>query len=621
MQKTWPQCLFIGLLYAATAVAADNQPLAQTPGVLAGRVVDVDGKPVADAHVWLQGDERKTIAEGRTDAAGRYRLTGVPPKQQYELLVDATGCGREYRTHVTVFPAAEAAMADFVVAPGRDVAGRILDADGKPKADVELEWKIYRYLHGSGVSDVGPAQRARTDADGRYRVRGLPPCSITGVGELFGFDLLEVDDYLVPGTQVAELPEGRLVADVPFVGTVKDTRGIPLAGIKVESNFIGNHDGLTDAAGHFELRGIPVDSRFRLMIDAPNFAYINRIVGPERTPVEVVLKPCVYLAGQIVDAQTGEPVRYSSLALCLATRELGGRIVRRGCRAIDAEQTEPGRFRLSCDEAEDHCLTVSAAGYDEREVFVDRARRTAEGDNLVVKLHRSGRALEQGQRLTGALRDANGPIGAAWVSLRAPEKLANVDSVPIQRGRMVLHRSSRANVAAVSEADGTYLLNVPYAGKWYVTVDEASGRRTIAGPIEIKLNEDRKLDVPAVEEGTIAGRVSGIPADWNGYLWLVAFDQTVHSAEVRVAKDGSFRLEHLPPGEYGLKVGHDGYADPEFRRGTANRDEFYKSLAKPADPWKDAVTVRVAVGETVRGIEVACPAPTRSAAELSAAKP
>src|SRR5687768_992224 len=123
---------------AGFAWADDSEALRQH-GAIVGRVVDVDGRPVPHARVWFEGDARKILAEARTDEDGRYRLVAIPATLGGELLVEADRHGREYRADVRVFPARQVTLADVVVAPGREVIGRILDANGDPKAGFELE--------------------------------------------------------------------------------------------------------------------------------------------------------------------------------------------------------------------------------------------------------------------------------------------------------------------------------------------------------------------------------------------------------------------------------------------------------------------------------------------------
>ena len=47
-------------------------------GTIAGRVVDRDGKPLANCEVWIYDFWPNRVAKTRTDHEGKYELKGVP---------------------------------------------------------------------------------------------------------------------------------------------------------------------------------------------------------------------------------------------------------------------------------------------------------------------------------------------------------------------------------------------------------------------------------------------------------------------------------------------------------------------------------------------------------------
>ena len=65
----------------------------------------------------------------------------------------------------------------------------------------------------------------------------------------------------------------------------------------------------------------------------------------------------------------------------------------------------------------------------------------------------------------------------------------------------------------------------------------------------------------------------------------MAFSKTAVQAEARVGPGGEFTLPSLPPGEYGLKAGHDAYDDAEVYPGKLAM-EHPESFKETADPWK-----------------------------------
>jgi Carboxypeptidase regulatory-like domain len=99
--------------------------------------------------------------------------------------------------------------------------------------------------------------------------------------------------------------------------------------------------------------------------------------------------------------------------------------------------------------------------------------------------------------------------------------------------------------------------------------------------------------------------VKNVPAGWEGHLWAIAFTKSGIRAETRVNADGTFRLEHVPPGEYGVKVGHDGYLDAEVPRIGSKVTEA--DWNRQANAWKAARVVRVQPGHVSDGVELELP--------------
>jgi hypothetical protein len=208
------------------------------------------------------------------------------------------------------------------------------------------------------------------------------------------------------------------------------------------------------------------------------------------------------------------------------------------------------------------------------------------------------------QSVAGTVTRDGKPVGVAWVSLWARRREHDSVNAWVQRGRVVTGGGYAMDAALVGP-DGRYTLNVPYQGEWFVRVDEPGGRFTVAGPLTIALNEQRRLDVAACAGGTVTGTVRDVPPNLAGYLRVVAFDNGIAKAEARVGKDGAFRFDNLPPGEYGLKAGFDGALDPDVPQG---REIPKEAFEKQAEPWKRAVKVAVADGQAAAGVTLAPPA-------------
>ena len=231
---------------------------------------------------------------------------------------------------------------------------------------------------------------------------------------------------------------------------------------------------------------------------------------------------------------------------------------------------------------------------------------TAERQNLkdiVVKLAREkgAKAREDRAGLAGVVAGAaeGGRVGA-WRKLRERAR-ANVG---MQKGRTAPVGGYEFAAAKVSPG-GAFRLDGLEPGSWYFTFEEPGRASMLIGPVELKKGEAaHPLTITPIPGATIEGRIENVPTAMLGHVWVVAFDDRITRREVLARPDGTFRLEGLPPGRYGLKAGHDAYQDPHSLgdlRGT-DWEKHRKELLEPAEPWRGAVVVEGRAGETTRGV-------------------
>lgn len=134
------------------------------------------------------------------------------------------------------------------------------------------------------------------------------------------------------------------------------------------------------------------------------------------------------------------------------------------------------------------------------------------------------------------------------------------------------------------------------AKDWYVAVYELGRPPTIVGPLALPLGKATPVAVAATEPGRLSGKVSERPVKWDGYLWVVAYSKNGYRSEARVGDDGTFHFPALPPGEYGLKVGHDLFTDEEIMAEEPQPPAW--KIQPPADPWKRAKLATVESGKS-----------------------
>jgi len=217
-----------------------NLDLALQPGlVLAMDVRDTDGRPVtnATAVVSLMLGTRGFGVEGKnfgTDAQGRLRIAGLPRGNAYQLLIQApgytTGNSRagtgDTETNLLELPSV------VLTATDGQVAGQVLDAEGKPAAGAQVQ-----------VFAIGKTVSTSTDANGRfelhnvsrgalnlnagYPIRNSSALTNSGIAHVNGGD---TNIMIRLGTR-PESPDLR--PNIKTSGTVFDPSGVGAAGVSI----------------------------------------------------------------------------------------------------------------------------------------------------------------------------------------------------------------------------------------------------------------------------------------------------------------------------------------------------------------------------------------------------
>jgi hypothetical protein len=257
---------------------------------------------------------------------------------------------------------------------------------------------------------------------------------------------------------------------------------------------------------------------------------------------------------------------------------------------------------------------VRAEGYVEGELFLGKIAAKQNLSGLVLKLRREGRGPDEDHvRLVGTVTRAGRPVATGRLGAWWQRKEFDRVNAGVQRGRTV--PSPRFEMLHVPvRPDGSYAidelkLRLGNPGHWFLAFEEPGHAPTVLGPLALKADQrERTFDLAAVEGGSIAGRVAHVPEAMAGQVWVVAFNENIIRREVRASRGGTFRLDDLPPGRYGLKAGHDAYRDPHIPVlppfDQKRTPEQLAQWTKKAEPWQGAVRVIVRSGETTAGVQV-----------------
>jgi RNA polymerase sigma factor (sigma-70 family) len=534
---------------APVEVAAAEPEVSTTVTLLAG-VFDEDGAALVGGT--LRALEYELAPSAPSGLDGQLRLSFDLPahEQSLSVLVERMGYASEF-VHLRVTPPAEVLLGNFRLLPGGAISGRVVDAQqrgvagalvttGSTRASVDnLQLDRYEFY-------PQMAPRTTTGPDGTFLLGGVAPgfvrvwASAPGwlssysapvevrVGqESMGADLvLELfsDKYLVRG--VVRGPEG---AKIPWAS---------LSGL-VQSPNISKSWGMTaDDQGHFKVV-VPPGMRLTLSArdhdgtDDLGWATARDLVGG-MTDVELRL-PRLGKRTLAVRSRDGEPVERFSFSARSLSEDLPAIFER-----AQAEHAG-GREEFSVPQG-DFVLRIAAPGF-------------ALGTTPVLNPDSVGELVEVTldplPGLRGQVMALGEPAGSARVRLYAladPDLLMEHNDFEVEVKPVALDDAS-------CDAEGRFMLTPRERGKFIVRAEQAGLAPTEVGPIELDPNLGfAGLRLELREGGAIEGRVVMPPGpDAAGRIVGISRGDG-HACTQRAGPGGSFRFEHLTPGDWQVRV-------------------------------------------------------------------
>jgi hypothetical protein len=267
-----------------------------------GRIVRADGSVCDDGAVTLREQASGRVAHDTTEPGGMVHVRGLLPGT-YSVEVACTGAIAAERYPQVIVRDKEVREQVWQVAPGRAIAGVLVDASGAPVVGATLVARSLGGRHSplAGVSDAQGGFLLRGLRPGRYEVvpvvharRTMPDLPV----------MVEVGDADVAGLRVAVAATGEVR------GTLRDRRGLAIAGAEVAlrttrgaQQVITGDDGgfrfATAAVGHSALavsRGgapLPVRAHPRVVV----------AVGEATTVELVTTAPMGAITGVLRDEQ------------------------------------------------------------------------------------------------------------------------------------------------------------------------------------------------------------------------------------------------------------------------------------------------------------------------------
>jgi hypothetical protein len=339
----------------AKAVAPDRAATAPGRMTVAGRVLDVAGKPMAGVPVDVIGRSRKplTVHEEKAD---RFLLLGTGVSDaEGRLLIDAARSSSIGFFEVYAMAAApgfglswaqlnaNAAQpaADIRLQTERIVRGKLTNISGLPAAGVELRFVGVRHPSNIGLHDgmnLAPSQVPEglrnwprpviTDDDGRFTLAGIGPdlaFSLAVCDPRFAQQILHIGDAntdvsrdLVLALQPATIVEGQtLAADTgrPITKTIVEVSSrqqelsVATSKARVLSDAQGRFTANVPPGNYYQIRAFPPEW-LPYLVSTQEFEWTK---GEVKKATEVKLSRGVVLRGKVTEFGTSRPLGGASV--------------------------------------------------------------------------------------------------------------------------------------------------------------------------------------------------------------------------------------------------------------------------------------------------------------------
>jgi hypothetical protein len=296
---------------------------------LNGRVLDLDGLPIAGVRLRAQSAMNSASRDGWSEADGQFHIRGLEPGEDWAVQAAISGhpiqwWGDAYTVDesIRVAPSAEEDMGDWVLLDGIAVSGSILGPHGP------VEGATVRVYSSSQLS------QEESESDGSYLVAGLPPGEVTAWASADGLAVTYFPDADRPTEFVEAWEEGawlegmdlhlptEATVTVGLSGTAPLTDG-DLSGLSIilynDSHTVGR-GAQTDSEGNASFGGLH-GGRYEVFVyggdaghaddwfrdEGGEIAVIDLEPEHDNGTIEVALKPAHTLQGRVID-EAGAPI-------------------------------------------------------------------------------------------------------------------------------------------------------------------------------------------------------------------------------------------------------------------------------------------------------------------------
>jgi protocatechuate 3,4-dioxygenase beta subunit len=541
-------------------------------------VATPDGKPVTSYRVRPYREQPYgyvfSMVFAVEDPEGKTTLT-LPPAVWHLGVQGADGAFREEDTVKVAL--GETVEAKVVLAPTGVVRGNVTDLNGHVVAGAEV------FVRRGGFPTIPSREHySRTDADGRFEVKGLPLGKKAGLHvrhARYASQVLETDP--APAESAPDVTV-RLSSGGRVLGRVTDADGAPVAGERVN---------LMEGMNYAEARTTATDGSGAYAFDAVSAGKYTVSTGPLEMGSRGISRGEVVVSGVgevIVDLQRasgatrsveglvrrgGQPLAGATVSF-LDGRGFGNLVstVTDAAGRFVGEGILPGRVSIRVDAEDGASSTVTRT-------------IAAEGDVAPI-------VLDFGtSRISGRIVSAaKTPLSGAWVMVEA---LAEADTT-----------WARIVAQTTSAQDGTFSSSGLAGGDYQVRISMGGNAPLVTPPFRVADGEAKDLGTLELATGVaLSGTVTddaGSPVEDATISMTDESGRPVFLFSMSTTgSDGSYRVAEVQPGRYTVRFEARGYAPGE--RSATLTDAAVTVDVVLSRGGEIRVVVQDAAGQPVRG--------------------
>jgi len=550
---------------AVIAEGRGPEPLAfalESEAVIAGRARGKRGTSVPDQTVSARAaDAASRSSNGaRTLADGSFRIEGLKPGVSYNLFVYSGGSNAPRKT-----VAAPAEGVEIVLAGMGRIAGRVVDAAGRPVPDFQVAAQTDRT--GEGTNWVAPVRQDVSSETGEFVLENAPAGALEVRVVAKGFQPAHVGGIVVEEGETRSGVEVKLARGATLRGRAVEARsGRPVPDVEVSAESAAGSVS-TDADGAFQIEGLP-SGKVRVTARGPDYASTSETVevGESGGTVELKLSPGASVSAVVV-SPGGEPQAGAEATLAQAGQNYawdGTKVVAGPDGRVRFAHLAPGRYSLSAGSAGRRSKPLEIT------VEADQSRedvRVVVGGGATVLATVTGLSSEERRQVSVVVYD-----DASWITAKELSD-GRFEARDVAPGRM--HSYARVGPQSAVEdrivnrpvtvpEEGTVEVELPFEAGFTLTVrvlrddQPVEGARVHASPA----SRDTGTNGSATTDASGSCRLTGLKA---GTYSIVAYSMTMSSAapEQKVDVNGDRTLEFiLPAGRLAGRVAASGSGQP-----------------------------------------------------------